>query len=175
MDPRDLPSHISSKLVPGLVNPDDTTQCISLQKVGGYKRLAEYSIGANARGAKHFRKAYSRWVEPLFEAFEREHGLTPLEAMTRRYEPDKSAAREQLKLDLQKARAEGAREARQQTQQLLTKENALSVYGNRMSLSRYTNQRLALYFEVSSPGTTMHAHAPLRYQKCPPPHPPHKL
>ena len=150
MDPADLPSEVYSRLAPGLVDTNNTDNVTSLHKIGGYKRLGDMSIGANAPGAKRFREHYQRWVHPLMEAFEREHGISAKEAMTRRYAPDESAARAQLKLDLLKAKAEGAREAQQQSQELLTQQNnALSVYGNRQSLSRYASQRLALYFEVS--------------------------
>ena len=157
MDPRDLPADVQSRLVPGLVDSQNPGNAISLDRLSGYKKLGDLSIGANARGAKRFRTEYGRYVEPLVNAFERVHGITPQEAMTRRYEPDQSCARERLRLDLQKARAQGAKEAQHETQKLLTqRENLLTVYGNRMSVSRYSSQRLALYFEVCVP---CHSHA----------------
>lgn len=157
MDPRDVPPHISSRLVPGLVDPDNPRNVISLHRFDGYKQLGGMSVGANRSGAKRFRAQYARWVEPLFDAFERVHGFTPKEAWMRRHEAEESEARKRLKLDLQNARAQGAKEAQQEMQRLAQENCSMTTFGNRQSLSRYANQRLALYFEVNKTSTALRA------------------
>ena len=155
MPPQDLPPRTLIRLVPGLVDPEETRHVICLERTGGTKRLGDMSMGTNRAGAKRFREQYTRWVEPLFDAFERVHGMTPKEAWQRRHEAEESEARKRLKLQLLKAKAEGAQEAQRQMQAEQQNTAVLATYGNRQSLSRYSNQRLALYYEVNLPSTAL--------------------
>ena len=155
MPPQDLPPRTLIRLVPGLVDPEETRHVICLERTGGTKRLGDMSMGTNRAGAKRFREQYTRWVEPLFDAFERVHGMTPKEAWQRRHEAEESEARKRLKLQLLKAKAEGAQEAQRQMQEEQQNTAVLATYGNRQSLSRYSNQRLALYYEVNLPSTAL--------------------